>query len=231
MKDIPPWNGIDAARLAATAASASDDLVGRLRAERAALIAALDLVDEAIVLLDRSGLVVRANRAASDLLQAARAIRLGPDGRLLIDDGDARETFTRALRRLAPAPVGSPPAPAPASEQIPVPRAAALPLMLTLHALGEGSAGGNVTQAVALARICDPEVPRFDREAVLQMAYGLTPAEVKLVLALNEGLTLKEFALRSGLTYETVRSYVKRVLARVGARSQADLMRLTGGLR
>jgi DNA-binding CsgD family transcriptional regulator len=51
------------------------------------------------------------------------------------------------------------------------------------------------------------------------------------VQGLGQGLSLREFAAGSELTYETVRSYVKRVLAKTGARGQADLVRLTGALR
>lgn len=220
--------GYDTARVGAAADSA--DLLARLRAERAALVAALDVIDDPMVLLDRSGVVVRANRAAHDLLESSRVIRAVPGGRLAIADVVAHRAFTEAFRRLLRQVGTGASAIPPAVERMPLPRPASAPLMLSLCPVRTSGAPAGCSDPAVVLRIQDPEAGQADRIAALQHAYGLTPAEVRLVTALNEGLTLREFAAHSGLTYETVRSYVKRVLSRVGARSQADLMRFTGGM-
>ena len=195
------------------------------RPERSA--AALDLVEEAIVVLDGSGQVLHTNRAASILLDKDNGISLTREGRLHVADRHAAELVRGALSRVT-AQCGTAQDTLRDVERTIVSKRDGLPLVLTLHAMEVRSA--SPSQAVAIAFICDPESRPGDHAATLKLVYGLTAGEVKLVQALNEGLTLKEFSDWSGLSYETVRAYVKRVLAKTGARSQMDLVRLTQGL-
>ncbi|MEQ1438889.1 helix-turn-helix transcriptional regulator [Fontimonas sp. SYSU GA230001] len=205
----------------------SDEPLLRIRAENAALIAALDLVEEAIAVLDVTGRVLHANRAASVLLGKENGVSLAPGGRLQVADRRAADLMRSALARLV-SQVHKGQDTLPDVERTIVSKRDGLPLVVTIHAIEVRSPPPN--QAVAIAFICDPESRPGDHAATLKLVYGLTAGEVKLVQALNEGLTLKEFSDWSGLSYETVRSYVKRVLAKTGARSQTDLVRLTQGL-
>lgn len=61
--------------------------------------------------------------------------------------------------------------------------------------------------------------------------YHLSVSEARLAWALCRGVTIAEAAGEIGLTIETARTYSKRIYAKVGARGQADLVRLvlTGG--
>lgn len=56
--------------------------------------------------------------------------------------------------------------------------------------------------------------------------YDLSFKESGLAWALCEGHTIVEAAEKFGLTIETARNYSKRIYAKVGARSQADLVRI-----
>lgn len=56
--------------------------------------------------------------------------------------------------------------------------------------------------------------------------FGLTPAETRVVEGIVAGLTLAEVAHAAGISRETVRTQVKAVYAKTGARSQAELVRL-----
>jgi DNA-binding CsgD family transcriptional regulator len=55
---------------------------------------------------------------------------------------------------------------------------------------------------------------------------GLTPSEGAVVLALARGRSLAEVAAERGISLHTVRTHVKRSLAKAGVRRQADLVRL-----
>ena len=59
----------------------------------------------------------------------------------------------------------------------------------------------------------------------LQSAFGLTPAEARLSACLIGGETLDRAAEVLGISVQTARTYVKRVLAKTGIRRQADLTR------
>lgn len=54
--------------------------------------------------------------------------------------------------------------------------------------------------------------------------YGCTRSEANLVQLIAEGLTLHQAAEVMGVTYATVRSYLKVVFDKTGTRSQAQLV-------
>ncbi|MEQ1438887.1 helix-turn-helix transcriptional regulator [Fontimonas sp. SYSU GA230001] len=201
----------------------AEEALRRLRTEKAALIVALDLVEEAIVLLDAAGSVLHANRAAHAMLDKGNGLSLSASGKLELADPQAADAVRSAMLRLAATDSAQPEHAE--HERMIVSKRDGLPLVLSLHAVEQRPGAQNA--AVAILTVCDPECRPGGRAATLKLVYGLTPGEAKLVQALNEGLTLKEFSDWSGLSYETVRSYLKRVLSKTGAHSQADLVRLT----
>lgn len=56
--------------------------------------------------------------------------------------------------------------------------------------------------------------------------FDLSPSEANLAALLTEGLTLAEAARETGLTESTVRSYSKKIFAKLGVSRQTDLVRL-----
>src|SRR5690606_39365190 len=60
---------------------------------------------------------------------------------------------------------------------------------------------------------------------VLQKLYGLTPAEIRLVLAIARGDTLKEYSERRGISWHTASTQLKRVYEKTGIRRQSELVR------
>lgn len=199
------------------------------RREAASLTAALDGVAEAVSLVDAAGRVVKANRLAVRLFRAQRGLTLGHDERLIFAGGEARDAFARALAECAnPLLLLSKPAARPPAQVI-VHRSEGHPLMLTLQALPSELKGAY--RAVAILFISDPEAKPADLRQTLRAAYSLSPAEARLVQALNGGFSLKDFAASNSLSYETVRSYLRRVFMKTGARRQSDLVRITRQLR
>ncbi|MBW8815446.1 MAG: alpha/beta fold hydrolase [Caulobacterales bacterium] len=68
-------------------------------------------------------------------------------------------------------------------------------------------------------------------EAVAQRAFGLTPAEARAAVAVARGATAPEAAGSLGLSPETVKTHVKSVLQKTGARGVKDLARLLAEAR
>lgn len=67
------------------------------------------------------------------------------------------------------------------------------------------------------------ERARAERETVSD--FKLPPRMAELARHLAEGLSDSEIAAETGLTYRTVRTYVRRLYARLGVHSRAQLIR------
>jgi DNA-binding CsgD family transcriptional regulator len=81
-------------------------------------------------------------------------------------------------------------------------------------------------RAVAALLITDPEEgPALDSRA-LQQLFGLTPAEIRLCIALVAGKSVEEYAREAGISSNTARTHGKRVYAKTGVRRQSELVRL-----
>lgn len=61
---------------------------------------------------------------------------------------------------------------------------------------------------------------------VVSDLYGLTPAEARVTSHLIGGLLPRSIADEMGLSYETVRSYLKSIFEKLGTTRQTDLIRL-----
>ncbi|WP_263367217.1 helix-turn-helix transcriptional regulator [Edaphobacter bradus] len=84
----------------------------------------------------------------------------------------------------------------------------------------------NYGQLAALVFVSDPEAAMPSRCDILRSLFGLTPAEARIADMLAGGREVGEIAARSGITLETARFHVKRVLTKTGARRQTELVRL-----
>ena len=60
--------------------------------------------------------------------------------------------------------------------------------------------------------------------AFLQNRFDLTPAEVRLVVDLVTGTSLKSSAKALGVSYETVRRQLKSVFHKTGTHRQSELV-------
>lgn len=78
----------------------------------------------------------------------------------------------------------------------------------------------------AVVFIGDPERKVEGIGPELRRLYGLTRAEAAVASLLLEGLRTDQLAARLGITLLTARTHVKRVLSKVDARTQADLVRV-----
>jgi DNA-binding CsgD family transcriptional regulator len=60
-------------------------------------------------------------------------------------------------------------------------------------------------------------------------AYGLTPAEARLLAALSEGERVADYADRAGIALSTAKTHLRALFEKTGVNRQADLMRLVAG--
>ncbi len=64
----------------------------------------------------------------------------------------------------------------------------------------------------------------------LRRAYGLTPSEAEVALALLQGQGLDEIAALRGVLQDTIRSQLKAIYRKTGAANQAMLVAAAGGM-
>ena len=207
-------------------AAAIESKLATAKWETAALEFMLDHVAEPAMLMASNGKVVRGNAAATRILTDARGVSLAADDRLLFSNSGSRDAFARALAQCC-SPIlllenrGAEPA---ASIAVRAPDRP--PVFLVLQPLPATLKG--VFGAVAIVTITDPQAKPQDAQRWLRLGYNLSPAEARLVQALREGNSLKEFAATNELSYETVRTYLRRVFAKTGVHRQSDLIRIRG---
>jgi len=190
---------------------------------RTAAADALDRMSFGIIILDRDGKPVFVNRQSESVLAQG-------DGLLRLRDGlsASRPADAAVLRRLVADACGTGggtgllPGGALHVARRPPRRALSVliaPLRPRSFALADES-------PAAVVFVGDPERSVEGMGDVLRRLYGLTPAEAAVTALLLEGLRTDQLAERLGITLFTARTHVKRVLSKVDARSQAELVRV-----
>lgn len=192
-----------------------------------ALAETLNHLSEPIALIDRHGRVCRANQAAFDILKHADGITLTGDQRILFSDSTASSAFSKAVAQCACPTLllsgkSAPPV------QVVVYRPSGQPLVVTLQPLANKrqEVGGDV----AIMFISDPARKPVSSAQLLRTAYRLTPTESRLTQAICEGSSLKQYANAHQISYETARTYLRRVFEKTGARRQSELVSLVSTL-
>lgn len=102
------------------------------------------------------------------------------------------------------------------------------PLVVMMAPPGDGSPFTTPRAAageVALY-LSDPEMALSMPADTLHSLYGLTSAEARIAIQLANGLSTAEIATQNGVSQETVRSQLKSVFSKMGARSQQEVIRL-----
>lgn len=67
--------------------------------------------------------------------------------------------------------------------------------------------------------------PRIDLRILVE-TYALTPTECRVATALATGMTVREIAVSTGRSENTVRWHVKNLHSKLGVHRQADVVRL-----
>jgi DNA-binding CsgD family transcriptional regulator/PAS domain-containing protein len=188
---------------------------------------ALDALRCAVVLVNEHGAMLHANRAAESMLQGGSPIR-SAKGVLQATVPSAAQELRAALALAAgnEASIGKTglairlTAP---DSSLPVAFAHVLPLT------GGDFRTGLQPSAVAAVFI-GAAVDAQEGAGMAAAAYGLTPAETRVLASLLAGLPLAEAATALGISRDTAKNHLNRIFQKTGVTRQADLMRLAMGL-
>ena len=177
-----------------------------------------------IFLVDASCRIVHANCAAEEMLGADDFLRaLG--GHLVARDAKANQ----ALRKTFAA----------GGDHLSAAGAFALPLtahdggryvahILPLKALARGG-NGAACKAVAALFVRRVELHSGCYGEPIARSFELTPAELRVLVAIIEIGGVPETAEKLGIAETTVKTHLHRVFAKTGARRQADLVKIAAG--
>jgi DNA-binding CsgD family transcriptional regulator len=192
--------------------------LGRAEIMHVRTAAALDLLEQGVLLTDGKARLIFANRAA-DALFAAGGLRLRDrvvQAQVLAD--------TTALHGViaACADAGQ----AEGGGYVSAARAEGRPLSLLVISLRAEVEWLPQEQPVAVIFITDPDRGAVPDAVQLQRQFGLTPAEGRFALEILKGDGIAATAERLGILPGTARTHLHRVLAKTGTRRQADLVRL-----
>lgn len=207
------------------------DLHVRLRAQTSragALETTLDQLAAGVVLLDARGRVLFCNRAAANLLAKGDGLTVD-EGALRPSAGWAARELGRAIERALRTRSGDD---AEAGGDLLAPRADGQPaLILAVRPLPRTEATADLLYvegswpAIAVF-IQDPAGAAPTVARILADVFKLTPAEIRLALALYRGTTLKRYAADHDISVNTVRSHLARAMRKTGTHRQAELIRL-----
>jgi DNA-binding CsgD family transcriptional regulator len=196
--------------------------IDRKQSEASTFADTLDGLRAGIFLVDASRRIVHANSAGHDMLRADDFLR-SINGQLVASDGQTNQALRDVFADDDDAAAG---------------KSVALPLTAqdgeryVVHVLPLGSAArtaaGKAYKAVAalFVRKVELDHPASD---LLARAFKLTPAELRVLLAIVEVGGVPETALALDIAESTVKTHLHRVFSKTGASRQADLVKLAAG--
>lgn len=195
-------------------------------------LAALDLMPQAALLLERGGAVAHANPAAQQMLERndglALVARMGgfAQGVLRCTHPDDHKALTAAIdSALQPDALHA----THFGQAVQVRRpsgAPALAVRVSSLAAGNEFGRGLAQTPMAIAFINDGEASAKPDLDLLRARYGLTQAEARVAEASSLGLPIQDMATMLGIGVPTVKTHLARVYAKTRTNGRAQLMRL-----
>lgn len=193
------------------------------------LLESLEQIETGILLLDAAGDLIFANTAAAAIAREDDGIGLSNRGPVIKDPAARRQcdgilagfladTLDASLR-----PGG----------QVFVPRPSGLPpyslLIRRFTATGAILSQPGMAPA-AMIFLHDPARALTPGAGYLAEAFGLTPREAELAIALYNGASLREHAVERGIRISTARYHLYHAMAKMGVRHQTHMIRLLARL-
>jgi DNA-binding CsgD family transcriptional regulator len=184
----------------------------------------LDGLVAGVFLTARDGRVVYMNAAAERQIKTGNAIRI-VNNRLLPADPATRAALAKAIDGAARDDLDK----EMSEYSLAIPDADGGPgYVATLFPVERGRRRATIAPFAASVAVFtkDPvQAPLMPGEAFARL-YGLTGGELRVVLALAQGLGGKEAAEMLGISEPTVRTHLKRIFSKTDTARQADVLRL-----
>jgi DNA-binding CsgD family transcriptional regulator len=190
--------------------------------EAATFADALDSLGAGLFLVDATSRIVHANASARALLHERSVLRASND-RLVACDAGSAQALAQVVSQAAGATA--------------VGRAIAVPLRARdgehyiAHVLPLACSARRCAGAPAIATVIAHKVTLglpTPPEAIAGL-YGLTPTELRVLLAIVEVGGVRETAEVLGIGEATVKTHLHRVFGKTGVNRQADLVKLVAG--
>jgi DNA-binding CsgD family transcriptional regulator/PAS domain-containing protein len=191
-----------------------------LRVQLAVFTAYLNRHTYAFVLTDGQGRIIYANSAANEIAGLNDGITISSDRLLFMSNGD-QAAFLRAVGAGSAA-VGAPP------RWLHVARPSHKPpyRLLLMPVPCSRAISPEFSQRLTAVLIIGTEPgPRLD-PAILRVLFELTPTEARVTSRLGAGLSAEDIAGEMGLSLETVRTHIRRVLSKTSTGRQGELIAL-----
>lgn len=186
----------------------------------AATLQALDRLDSGVLIVDGSCRIVRASAVAERLLRENEEFGVA-GGRLFLRPPAIQDKLLSLIRAALNTAHGKMAEPGAA---LSIPRPHRLPLALEVAPLRPSASRLEEPRPCALIFIRDPESPIAVER--LRELFGLTRAEGAVAAALVRGGSLGDIAVQMGIGLATVRTHLKRILAKTGTNRQAEAVAL-----
>ncbi len=186
-----------------------------------ALETTLDALTVGVFLVDAQARIVHMNRAASDLVRTGRTLRL-TNHRIVPTDQNASRELARALA------TADQPLSMTAAVTIALPDELGPGHLASILPLDRGDRRALLAPFAAVAAIFvrDPVVATPLPGEAFAKLYSLTPGELRLLLALTPGLTIREAADMLGISETTAKTHLQHIFAKTRTSKQTELFRL-----
>ena len=197
--------------------------LGALDARAQAAEEALDRLPLGVALVSAKGEVLRLNRAAEAIVASGDGLWVGRNG-LSAAGSDETRLLQRLIAEAAATGMGDGMG---AGGAMSLSRpSGAQPLSVLVAPFSGKRLAGGARWPAAIVFVGDPEQEARGPADLLRRLYGLTRAEAGLAGILLQGKDLAEAAGELGVTMNTVRTQLRCVFDKTGARRQAELIRI-----
>jgi len=188
-----------------------------------ALEATLNALTSGVYLTNRLCRIIYMNQAAERQVEKGDVIRI-ENNRLAPVDRLARAALVRAINEAIADEATTPVA----GFSLAIPASQGAGLIATILPLAHGERQ-NLSGAFAAATaifVQDPvAVPPFPGEAFARL-YALTGSELRVLLAMAPGLSIKEAAEMIGISETTIKTHLQHIYGKTGTSKQTELMHL-----
>jgi len=186
-----------------------------------ALEATLNALTTGVYLTDRQGRIICMNRAAERQVRTSNAIRVA-NGHLSPIDRKVCLALNRAINEAT-----SDEADLPSGVTIALPGGDNAGLIATVVPLARGERQSGAFSGMVAIFVQDPIVmPPFIPGDAFAELYGLTRSELRVLIAMVPGLSVKEAAEVLGIGENTAKTHLQHIHSKTGTSKQTELMRL-----